>query len=440
MKSYYLLPDNFKNTGEQSSKIVFDYERFADEGMPENIEAYILDEYKIDISSKYGELSVRNPFGIASGQLSNNINQIENGIRDGIGFIVLKTVISEDGLGNSSMGAWKVNAPKMIVEEIKSKRGEDGFTVSWKGRGWHKSFNEYLKFIEDALIKSKQGSTPVIPSCKFNLPESKDIEFNDDEYRFTLEQFAKTWAGVMGGSRLYLEKDFSPTLAGSDMSRAKDTILWWLEKVPEKIRKFSSNSSIYFGMKIMNAVFDDDFQLEMLKTVLSSKTGPDYLICFNRLFDSERIFENKKGIAYGGYDLSDRNLKVLSDLRRMEQRNEIEYMDIPISATGNICSGKLMLEYALRGCENGQIHTYFQIPDKHYGMKNGSRVSKALHELIFNPDTGLLQGLIYLNETGLIEKKNDIVKFSDVVDLWKRSDIFKDWGEGFNDRSECFNR
>lgn len=425
----YLLPSKFNTNKEFQNEIYKDYERFTIEGTPANIEEYILEKYKIDISSKYGKLPIKNPFGIASGQLSTNINQIENGIRYGIGFIVLKTVISEDGLGNSSMGEWKINEPKMVFEEIKSKRGESGFTTTWKGRGWHKSFEEYLEFMEKSLILSKESAVPVIPSCKFNLPHSREENFNDGEYKYTLGKLSKVWENVMGNNTMYLEKDFSPTLAGASMSKVKDTILWWLDEVPNKIREFSPNGKLFLGVKLMNATFEDDFQIEMFKTILNSKGSPDYLICLNRLFDSEKVFEGKKGVAYGGYDLSDRNLKQLKALRRLERKREIKAKGMPISATGNICSGKMMLEYALRGCQNGQVHTYFQIPAENYGMKKGSRISKALLELMLNPETGLVPGLQYLWESGGLEKVDGIIEFKNVVNLWKQSNIIIDGDE-----------
>jgi dihydroorotate dehydrogenase len=427
MKNYNLL-DTFNITPDFLEKIQKDYFRFSEEGMPANVEDYILKEYKIDISSKYGMLTIKNPFGVASGQLSTNLSQITSSIKQGIGFIVLKTVISQDESGNSSMDAWKINEPKMVVEEILSKKGEKGYTVTWKGRGWHKSFEDYLEFMNQSLKVGESKGVPVIPSCKFNLPASKEEEFNEAEYAYTLEKLMKVWTDNAANYPMHLEKDFSPTLAGSDLSKKKETIFWWLDKVPSVVKKFAEEGKLFLGVKLMNATFDDEFQLELLKSMLGSKdNGVDYLICFNRLFDYEKVFEGKKGVAYGGFDLSDRNLKALTELRILQQRDGLELKDIPISATGNVQSGKLMLEYALRGCENGQIHTYFQVPDSNYIMKKGNRVSKALHELIFNPETGLLAGMIYLHEKGLLYREDDILRFTNVAQIYKKHEIFKNW-------------
>lgn len=427
MKNYDLL-SKFKISSNLFKKIEKDYESFAEKGLPQNLEEYILQEYKIDISSKYGRVPIKNPFGIASGQLSTNLRQVESSIDQGIGFIVLKTVISQDEAGNSSMDAWKINEPKMIIEEIPSKRGEKGYTVTWKGRGWHKSFEDYLQFMNQSLYLGKENNVPIIPSCKFNLPSSKDESFNELEYDYTIKKLLEVWENNIKDYPMHLEKDFSPTLAGSDMSKNKETILWWLDKVPGMIKKFTEEEKLYLGIKLMNTTFEDEFQLELLKKMLiTTNSYVDYLICFNRLFDYEKTFEGKKGVAYGGFDLSDRNLKLLTEVRTLEKSLAFKVKNIPISATGNIQSGKMMLEYALRGCENGQIHTYFQIPDDNYRMKKGHRVEKALHELIFNPETGLIAGLIYLYEKGLLEKHKEIVRFLDVINIYKQYEIFRNW-------------
>ena len=430
MKSYYILPQNIEIDKIVERMINEDYEKFCEFGMPQNVERFIYDKYGMDISSSYGKYKIKNPFGIASGQLSTNISQIKKGIQNGIGFIVLKTVISESITGSSSMRDWKVDAPKMVVEDCVSRTGEKGYTVTWKGRGWHKSFEEYISFFEESLILSKMGGTPVIPSCKFNLPNIKNNEkFHSDEYIYTLKSLFKAWKKVMGNELMHLEKDFSPTLSGSDLSKERDNILWWLKNVPEKIKKSTDGEGICLGVKVMNAVFEDEFQLEMLKSLFNKDFGPDYLICFNRLFDSNKVFEDKKGVAYGGYDLSYRNLKVLTNLRILESRGEIDTLNIPISGTGNICSGKMMIEYGLRGCENGQIHTLFQIPSSNYGMKKGDRISKTLNELLFNPNTGLIAGMEYLYEKDILEKNNGIIEYKNLTNAYKRHYIFEEWDD-----------
>ena len=121
------------------SRIVEDYARFAS-GLPNPLEAYVLDTYGISLASEYAGLPVRNPFGKASGQLSLNISQVARDVESGLGFVVLKTLIAQDVSGAQSMKAWAIPATKMTVEEIvgtrEGVRGERGWTVTWKGRGW----------------------------------------------------------------------------------------------------------------------------------------------------------------------------------------------------------------------------------------------------------------------------------------------------------------
>jgi hypothetical protein len=60
------------------------------------------------------------------------------------------------------------------------------------------------------------------------------------------------------------------------------------------------------------------------------------------------------------------------------------------SGTGDISSGRLAVEYALRGCTSFQIHTLFQLPTEVYAMRRGSKVERALHRLYFDPTEGFV--------------------------------------------------
>ncbi|AYO30026.1 MAG: hypothetical protein PWR06_2231 [Thermoanaerobacteraceae bacterium] len=431
MKEYpiYLLPDELDVDEKVKEQILKDYERFGDKGLPDHVEEYILEKYKIDVTAQYGPFTIKNPFGKSSGQLSCNINQVKADLESGIGFVVLKTVIAQDESEHSNMAEWKVKAPKMVVEEILSKKGQKGYTVTWKGRGWDKSFQDYLKFMEEALSLSKTSNIPVIPSCKYHLPNPGEA-YNEKEYRFTTNSLLSIWQKVMGNVPMALEQDFSPTLSGSDINTDRQNILDWLINVPRNIKKWCQKGDIVLGLKLMNALYDDDFQIEMLKSITSEECDADYAITFNRLFDPNKVFEGKKGVAYGGWDLSDRNLRVLSAFRKWEYQNKTTVKDVPLSATGNINSGKLMIEYGLRGCCNGQMHTYFQLPQRNYRARVGTRVQKVLHELYFNPENGLVAVMEWLRAKKGVNSENGIIKWREIYTFYRKQDIFKFFGKG----------
>ena len=198
-----------------------------------------------------------------------------------------------------------------------------------------------------------------------------------------------------------IEKDFSPTLAGSDRAAQKHIILQWLTRVTGFMRR-ATPIRIKVGLKLFNAVVDDAFQLEMLRAInegCEAEDVPDFLVYGNRLFDPERVFEGVSGVAYGGPDLSDRNLDVLGKMRALEQIGQIPICPCPISATGNIVSGRIAAEYLLRGASSFQMHTYFQLPSSEYKMTTGSKTARALHELYFQPQEGLLAWLLHLRRT-----------------------------------------
>ena len=145
---------------------------------------------------------------------------------------------------------------------------------------------------------------------------------------------------------------------------------------------------VRLGLKLFNALDDDAFQLTLLREVHETRR-PDFLVYANRLFDPDREFDGVTGVAYGGPDLSDRNLRLLTALRAAQASGEITGEPLEISGTGDIGSGRMALEYALRGCTSFQLHTLFQLPAEEFAMRRGSKVQRAIHRLYFDPCGGL---------------------------------------------------
>ncbi|MBA2705210.1 MAG: hypothetical protein H0U60_15335 [Blastocatellia bacterium] len=380
------------------SALARDYERFRT-GLPRSLEEYVQERYAIDLSSEYGGLRVKNPFGKASGQLSLNISQVRRDGDDGLGFVVLKTIIAEDAGGAQSMSEWAIEETRMIVERIRGADGDEGWTVSWKGRGWYDTFEKYLGFFNEALAAGQGVGMPVVPSCKYHLPRSGEGEWKSAEYEHTTRRLLEVWQRYCPDRVMPIEKDFSPTLAGSDRAAQTQIIIRWLTRVTGLIRHGAQPFRIKVGLKVFNAVFGDDFQLEMLRAInesCDSEDAPDFLVYGNRLFDSNRQFDGVRGIAYGGPDLSARNLSVLSRMRLLEHLGSVPVCRLPISGTGNIASGRTAAEYLLRGASTFQIHTYFQLPSSEYTMQTGGKTARALLELYFHPEEGLLAWLLHL--------------------------------------------
>jgi len=365
-----------------------DFERFK-RGLPRDFAAYVRAAYRIDLAARYAGESLPHPIGKGSGQLSLNAGQLEDDAAAGLAFVVLKTVIAEDETGVRAMAAWAIHETRMRVERRAAPDGRPGWTVTWKGRGWDGTLDQYLALVRAGRDLTRGGGLLVVPSVKYHLPPL-DQPFRDGEYRHTTMRLAQAW----GMPPLLLEKDFSPTLAGDALADDRAQILRWLREVPGRIRA-AAPLPVRVAVKLMNARFDDGFQLEMMHAAAEA----DALVCFNRLFDAHR------GVAYGGWDLSDRNLRVLDRLTPGSP---------PLTGTGNICSGRMILEYARRGCESVELHTFFQLPLSEYPATQGSRTQRALHALVFTPHDGLIAALLDLEARGEIERRNDELHFLDV--------------------------
>ncbi|MDA0835665.1 MAG: hypothetical protein O3A29_20520 [Planctomycetota bacterium] len=393
-----------------------DYDQLANCRAPTPLSSYLRDRYDLDMSTEYAGFPIDNPWGKASGQLSMTAGQVQEDIDAGLGFVVLKTVIAQDQQGIRTMQAWAVKEARMDLQPILGQTGESGWTVSWKGRGWWGTFDEYL-----ALIRSTRrqagDATLIVPSVKYHLPTPDETIWRTEEYDWSTQMILKAWTedGSTRWSSMPIEKDFSPTLAGSDRAMAQQKIIEWLTVVPRLIRSAAThcNVSLRVGMKMFNALFDDEFQIEMLNTIHHAQGNerPDYFIYGNRLFDPDRVFDGHRGIAYGGPDLSHRNLRVLDRFHESEKSQPM----LPLSATGNISSGRMALEYALRGASSFQLHTFFQHPSDFYRKKTGNRTQKALHELYFHPEDGLIAWMYDLAQRyGL---STTPLRFTDIVGL-----------------------
>lgn len=371
-------------------RVLRDYERFADGGAPSQLEEYLAEEYGVDVSAEYAGMRLKNPWGKASGQLSMNLNQVREDLDASLGFIVLKTVIAEDERGDQSMQAWAIREARMVVEPITAPTGDTGWTVTWKGRGWWQSFDAYLDLVRQARELASGTGTLIVPSVKYHLPAPDEDRWRVEEYRFTTQRLIEAWSDGLKFEPMPIEKDFSPTLAGSDRSAAKARILDWLREIPPLIRSaaLEIKADVRVGQKIFNAVFDDEFQLEMLRVLhtATAEQRSDFFIYANRLFDPQREFDGVRGVAYGGPELSDRNLRVMSAFESLAR--EQGWTRLPWSATGNISSGRMACEYELRGASSFQLHTFFQLPTDCYRMKQGTRTQRALHELYFHPIDG----------------------------------------------------
>src|SRR3989454_9005010 len=212
------------------AQLARDFERFG-RSPPRDFPSHVRETYHLDLSAHYLGATLPHPVGKGSGQLSLNAKQLEEDAEAGLAFAILKTVIAQDEAGAQSMAAWAIHETKMKVERRGAATGAAGWTVTWKGRGWDRSFAEYLGLVRTGRELTRAGRLLVLPSVKYHLPRLAE-PFRDGEHRFTTTALATAW----GEPSFLLGKGFSPTLAGDALADDRAQIQRWLSEVPGQVR------------------------------------------------------------------------------------------------------------------------------------------------------------------------------------------------------------
>jgi hypothetical protein len=262
----HLLPPNPDVPEDLRDQVRRDHDLFARTGLPADLDRHLIATYGLDMTASYAGSRIRNPWGKASGQLSLNSLQVAESAQGGLGFVVRKTVIAQDAQGHQSMSAWAIKESRMDVEPIMSRSSRAmGWTVTWKGRGWWRPFSEYLTFFGEAIAIGAKHDLLIVPSVKYHLPAPGEAHWREEEYIETTRSLLHVHEAAQGSSPMPLEKDFSPTLAGSDLATQRIRVLEWIRHVPELIRKAVPKAEqIKVGLKLFNSLDDDRFQLDML--------------------------------------------------------------------------------------------------------------------------------------------------------------------------------
>src|ERR1044072_194902 len=129
------------------ASLASDFERFK-RALPRDFAAHVRDAYRINLAGRYLGEPLPHPVGKGSGQASPDLSMLDGG--GGCG--VIKTVTPKGPGGARSMSAWPIHESKIKVEPR-----DGGWTVTWKGRGWDRSFDEYLALVRAAWDVTAAG-------------------------------------------------------------------------------------------------------------------------------------------------------------------------------------------------------------------------------------------------------------------------------------------
>ena len=189
---------------------------------PRNSIAICWQSYGLDMTASYAGIPLRNPVGQGVGPALAEPSLGRGSGRRRPGLVVLKTVIAQDARARSAMSAWAIKESQMAVEPIKAPSPETkaGRSPGTAGAGGSRSKTTWISFAPRARSarerQAPRRSIDQIPPARARGDglAHRRIPRHDSRDPRCLS----TRAGQLP---MPLEKDFSPTLAGSDRAASR---------------------------------------------------------------------------------------------------------------------------------------------------------------------------------------------------------------------------
>ena len=287
---------------------------------------------------------------------------------------------------SASMGAWAIHETRMKVERREPPTGgRTGWTVTWKGRGWDRSFDDYLALVRAAGDLTRAGALLAVPSVKYHLPRL-DEPFRVGGYRLHHEPDR---GGVGRRRRCRWRRTSRPRSPATRWPTSARGSSAGCARCRAQIRRAAGAAPLRLAIKLMNARFDDAFQREML----AAAAGADALVCFNRLWDAGR-----------------RRVRRLGPERAQPARAARGATGAGAIAAARRHRKRLLRPDGARLRPGRAARASSCTPSsssrsREYPAVAGSRTQRALHALLFHPDEGLVAGMLELERSGVLHRR-----------------------------------
>ena len=388
------LPIQLEISAAERSCLERDYELYATDELPAAWEDFVREEYGLDVVGRFAGMPIRNPFGCAGGPLCRNILQVREASEAGLGFVTLIAARARDEAGATMVQDWRG-----LESEIDLEEHDGGRSLTWIECGWYDNLEVYAEFLRTALEVGGRRRMLVVPAVRISV--NARGQASPSEVRHTVRLLQEVWHGAHPDQSLPLEVEVLPEMRGLSPVHKKKALLRACGAAVGLIKAASEHPRyVCAGLKLGSAAFDAAFQARAVEAALGGAEKPGFLVLFDRL----RRFERRRGgrctVSFGGEELSRRNLAAIDRLDRT----------VEFSALGDITTGRRMVEYALRGATSGQMHTIFQLPLSFYRRQTGTRIDRALHELVFHPHHGLVAAMLHVRARAGVARFLDLAK------------------------------
>ncbi len=229
----HLLPAEPDVPADSSGGSDADHDRFAGDGLPEDLESYLRATYGLDMTASYA--GSQDPQSLGQGLRAALAQRVPDR-RGGRSGARIRRAQDRDRPRCRRLAIDVGVGDQGVADDRRAdpQPGDGGGRLDrdLEGPGLVAVVRRLPRAGPSGLRDRPAVRTPRRPVGEIPPPASADEPWREEEYVETTRALVAAYRSAGGPGPMPLEKDFSPTLAGSDRACQRDIVLDWLTRVP----------------------------------------------------------------------------------------------------------------------------------------------------------------------------------------------------------------
>lgn len=337
-----LIPRRLTLTLRQQERLERLHRRYQREPLPQDLPVIVQERLDIALSSRYGHLTLANPFLVAPGPASDDVRKVEKAAECGWGGIVLPTVAAEEGDGRCNLAGLRVEVerqgPSSAYRRDDARRARPALT--WNGKLDHRTLDEFAVFV--------RGASEALAECRTCLIGSFEA-----------------------GADCAGESHHTAAVLSASGAEAVEMLL---RASPTASQMECANAAEGVGFRLAPGLRGSDGRL-------SASLIPKFAA------SSVITIDLRTGLRLAESPFAGEHFAVVESLWRAGGC---------VSAAGGVYSGREALEHILNGAASVQVCSFLAGKVRAPLKRSLNKYEQVLHALLLDPADGLVAALLHL--------------------------------------------